>query len=641
LKSEVTDMAVLKMKFINIVGPKNKFDQFVMDHIIENNIHLENAMSILDNVKGLYPYLEDNPYENLMKKAQEAMEYINFSFEYNSKLRCEDSIEQLEQYITSINEQLKDFIEKKAEIEKRISEDRQIVKQLKPMKDIDVELEKLFNFRFIKFRFGRLPRDSYKKLEMYLANIEAFFIPVLHETDYVWGIYFTPEISREKIDSVFSSLYFERIRISGRVSGTPAQALEQMDKEIRQLEKQLRDANHQLNEYIQKEKDKFIKAYNTIRYLHQAFNVRKYAAHTRESFYIVGWIPQIHLKSFTARLDESEGITYIVEEPEIVKKSKPPTELRNHTLFKPFESLVRMYGLPSYNEIDPTAFVAITYVFMFGMMFGDLGQGAVLAVAGWFIYKKKGMDLGNVLILAGISSMIFGLLYGSVFGFEHLIPALWLKPMEDINTILIIAVGIGVVFITFAMVMNIINGIKEKEVARVLFDKNGLAGFVFYWAIIASAIYFFVAGKTFASALFIMLCFVLPLFCIFMKEPLERLIHKKKEWFPEDKAEFFVETFFEMFDILLSFVTNTISFVRVGAFALNHAGMLMVVFIFAEMAKGIGNLFVLIIGNILVIALEGLIVGIQVLRLEFYELFSRFFSGEGRPFVPLTIENKN
>ncbi|WHH61224.1 V-type ATPase 116kDa subunit family protein [Petroclostridium sp. X23] len=628
-------MAILKMKFINIVGPKNKLDSFMLDHILQNNIHLENAMSVLDNVKGLYPYIEENPYESLMKKSKEIVEYVNLSLKGKWESPSADSIAEMEKYIDAVGERLKVFKNRKEEIEKNMIENTQIVKQLKPMKDVDVELERLFNFRFIKFRFGRLPKDSYKKLEMYLQDIEAFFIMVLQEADYVWGIYFTPDVYEEKIDSIFSSLYFERIRISGKVSGTPAQALIQLNDELKRLNNEKNRVQQELDEYVAKEQETLIRVCASIKQLYQAFNIRRFAAHTRESFYIVGWIPELYLKKFTQELDKEQSITYIAEEPEIVKKVKPPTILKNPVLFKPFEAFVKMYGLPSYNEVDPTMFLALTYVFMFGMMFGDLGQGAVLALLGWVLYKKRGMDLGKVLVPVGTSSMIFGLLYGSIFGHEHLIPTLWIKPMNNINTILMIAIGIGIVLITSAMIINIINGIKEKELARVLFDNNGLAGFIFYWAVIGSAVYSFISGKTVLTLFFALIFFVMPLICIFMKEPLERLIHKKRDWFPEDKGEFFVETFFEMFEVLLSFVTNTISFVRVGAFALSHAGMLAVVMGFVETTKGLNSLLIIIIGNILVIGLEGLIVGIQVLRLEFYELFSRFFSGEGRPFVSL------
>jgi len=238
--------------------------------------------------------------------------------------------------------------------------------------------------------------------------------------------------------------------------------------------------------------------------------------------------------------------------------------------------------------------------------------------------------------------MFFGWFFGSIFGFEDVIRPLWDHPMRNSDTItvcLIAAIGIGIILVTLAMIMNIVNGIKEKKLARILFDQNGLAGFVFYWSVIGSALYFFLKGRLVLSTVFVAVCYVLPLLCMFLKEPLENLLKKKKQWFPEQKGMFFMETFFEMFEVILSFITNTISFVRVGAFALNHAGMMMVVFIFAEMARGAGSVIVIILGNILVMGLEGLIVGIQVLRLEFYELFSRFFSGTGRPFTPVCVES--
>ena len=112
----------------------------------------------------------------------------------------------------------------------------------------------------------------------------------------------------------------------------------------------------------------------------------------------------------------------------------------------------------------------------------------------------------------------------------------------------------------------------------------------------------------------------------------------KRELFHEGVGGFVVESFFEMFEVLLSFVTNTMSFLRVGAFVLVHAGMMVVVFTLSGMVGGIGSPIVIVIGNIFVMGMEGLIVGIQVLRLEFYEIFSRFFNGEGSPFIPAEVD---
>ena len=328
-----------------------------------------------------------------------------------------------------------------------------------------------------------------------------------------------------------------------------------------------------------------------------------------------------------------------------MKKSRPPTELRNIPIFKPFESLVKTYGLPSYQELDPTAFIAVTYILFFGMMFGDIGHGAVLVIIGWFLYKKRGLPIGGVIMSAAVSSIIFGWLYGSVFGYEHLIPEslIWMHPMqkENIPVIMGISLVLGIVVISIAMILNIINGIKSKNVARILFDKNGIAGVVFYWSVISFVLYSIYKGKVVISGIVIVACLVLPLLCIAMKEPLERLLHKEKKLLPDDKGGFFAEAFFEVVETLLGFMGNTMSFIRVSAFALNHAGLSMAVLILAELVKGVGSGIVILLGNILVIGLEGLIVGIQVLRLEYYELFNRFFSGEGRPFTPLTIAKED
>ena len=108
---------------------------------------------------------------------------------------------------------------------------------------------------------------------------------------------------------------------------------------------------------------------------------------------------------------------------------------------------------------------------------------------------------------------------------------------------------------------------------------------------------------------------------------------------PENKGGFFLETVFEMIDMLLGFASNTISFVRISAFAINHVGLSMAVMILADMGTGFAHVAIVIFGNFLVIVLEGMIVGIQGLRLVYYELFSRFYKGDGRPYLPLEREN--
>ena len=306
---------------------------------------------------------------------------------------------------------------------------------------------------------------------------------------------------------------------------------------------------------------------------------------------------------------------------------------------------IEMYGTPEYEGFDPTPIVAITYSLLFGMMFGDVGQGLCVILVGWWMYKYKKMQLGDVMIRIGIFSTIFGFVFGSVFGNEtmlnplyHAILGLTEKPIEVMSSefilpLLIVAVGIGAFLNMFSIVLNIITHAKDDNKGECLFSQNGVAGLVFYGALVIGA-GFTAVGISVFSPLYILLLIVVPLLLIFLKEPLMRKLDGKS-MFPESFGAFFMEGFFELFEICLSYMTNTISYLRVGGFVLSHAGMMMAVTMIMEMAGGIGGLAVGIFGNILVMCLEGLIVGIQVLRLEFYEMFSRYFTGNGIVFKTL------
>ena len=321
---------------------------------------------------------------------------------------------------------------------------------------------------------------------------------------------------------------------------------------------------------------------------------------------------------------------------------QPPTKLKNPKLFKPFEMFVRMYGLPAYNEIDPTVFVGITYAFIFGAMFGDAGQGLCLLIGGYLLYHFKKLDLAAIVSCAGFFSTIFGLLFGSFFGFEDLIPALWLRPVDSmttvpfigkLNTVFIIAIGFGMLLILVTMVFHIINGMKAHDPENTWFDTNGLAGLVFYGAIVLILV-LFMTGHALPAGIVIALMFVIPLVLIALKEPLSKLVQKRADFMPKEKGMFIVQTVFEMFEVLLSYFSNTLSFVRIGAFAVSHAAMMEVVLMLAGAEAGTPNWIVIVLGNIFVCGMEGLIVGIQVLRLEYYEMFSRFYKGTGREFKP-------
>lgn len=306
---------------------------------------------------------------------------------------------------------------------------------------------------------------------------------------------------------------------------------------------------------------------------------------------------------------------------------------------------IKMYGLPAYNEIDPTLFVALTYSFIFGAMFGDVGQGLCLAVGGFLLYKLKHMNLAAIISCAGIFSTFFGFMYGSVFGFENVIEAKWLHPASrmmtlpfigKMNTVFVVAIALGMFLILLTMILQVINAVKQRNIEGVFFDTNGFAGLVFYGSLVL-VIFLYMSGHALPATAVLIVMFGIPLLLIALKEPLTNLAEKKAKLIEGGKGMFVVQTFFELFEVLLSYFSNTLSFVRVGAFAISHAAMMEVVLMLAGAENGSPNIPVIVLGNIFVCGMEGLIVGIQVLRLEYYEMFSRFYKGCGREFVPYKV----
>jgi V/A-type H+-transporting ATPase subunit I len=297
-----------------------------------------------------------------------------------------------------------------------------------------------------------------------------------------------------------------------------------------------------------------------------------------------------------------------------------------------------MYGLPSYNEIDPGFFLAFTYTILFGMMYGDAGHGLVLIIVGILMYKLKGMWLGKILSCIGCSSVVFGLIYGSIFGFEDILP-FGFHVLEDGNTMtaLYIAIGLGIVIILTCMALNMINGLKQKNVEKIFFSPNGIPGFMMFAYLGVAVLLTMYTDVNILTKPFILVFVGLPIALMFFKTPLVCLCTGQK-WKPESVAMFIVESFFELFETFLSYISNVLSFLRVAAYAISHAGMMMVVFLLAETAAGGHNPVVLIIGNIIVIGLEGLLACIQALRLEFYEMFGRFYDDGGKPFKPCVID---
>jgi len=203
----------------------------------------------------------------------------------------------------------------------------------------------------------------------------------------------------------------------------------------------------------------------------------------------------------------------------------------------------------------------------------------------------------------------------------------------SVNTVFVVTIALGMLIIILMMILSILTKLRFKKSGEALFDTNGVAGLVFYTSAFITII-LFMTGNALPASMVLFIMFVLPLILIFLKEPLSALLEKKKVHLEGGTGMFILQGFFELFEVLLSYFSNSLSFVRIGAFAVSHAAMMEVVLMLSGAESGHINWIGVVLGNIFVMGMEGLIVGIQVLRLEYYELFSRFYTGGGRAFTP-------
>lgn len=632
------------MKMVSIIGEYQHLDDTIDALLDCGCYHPEQAADIMSSVKGFSHISEENPYAVELKRIKEIFEYGDVKPELvpgPEKL----SETEVDNFINVLDKNLTQIHDKRIELKKNIDDAEIAISQLEHFLALDIELEKVYSSKFIKVRFGRLPTESYQKLRAYRRNPYVLFFPCSSDDQFYWGMYLSPLDQEAEIDRIFASLFFERLRLPGS-TGTPGEAVMYLREQLKNFKAQLQNQGEMIDNYFSNHRTECLQFYTQVKRNHDAFEIRKYATKYSNSFMLLGWVPDSGIAKFTECIGKVDGVEVEKDAPGEHDPYHPPTKLRNRKPFRPFEFFVNLYGPPNYREADPTALVAVTYTLLFGIMFADVGQGILLSITGYLMWKFKKMALGKIIIPCGIFGAIMGLVFGSVFGFEHLLDPIYhsvgfdekpIDVMESATTLLAFSIGIGIVLIIIAMFTNVYSSLKQKNYASALFSHNGIAGIIFYCSVLA-IVGSMLLELALPTTLIILLGCVLPLILMFLKDPLGKLVARRRDWKPESIGDYVLENAFELFEIIISYLTNTVSFLRVGAFVLVHSGMMMVFFALADIVGGAGGVIIIIFGNVFVTGLEGLLVGIQVLRLEFYEMFSRFYTGEGYEFNPISVK---
>ncbi|SHE71694.1 V/A-type H+-transporting ATPase subunit I [Tissierella praeacuta DSM 18095] len=645
-------MAVEKMTMMNIIGNISDVDNVLKDIILSSKVNLVSALSQIEdnsfvfNVKDenlekvidlnyITSFSRDKGYEELLKKGEELEEVLNIKSNYlNLNLKDNMDIGEISQIIDNIYKEVKEPSEILKSTKEELEKIENFYKNFSEIRDINTPIESLRELSYFDFRFGILSKEDRIKLKKNYDNILAVILHTGTGNEGEVYLVLYPSNIREEMNRILKSLNFKEIQVQDEYKGTPIEMIEYLRDKKERLKKDIDSLEKTLWNLREVHKDTIISLVNQLRTKEKIEDIKEELARSNKFFYLSGWVSKKDKEIIGEMLKEYKDILVIFKDETDLT---PPTKLRNIWIFKPFESLVKMYGMPSYNELDPTPFLSLSYMFLFGAMFGDLGQGVILLLGGMLLSRKNKM-FGGLLSRLGASSMIFGILYGAVFGIETIIPALLIKPFENINTILVSAIFVGIALILISYIYGMINSIKRKDMEDGLFGKEGLAGFLFYLCLLI-----LIGGNLLKKpilsmelgAVIIILCMAVMIF----KQPLTHLIKGKRPLHGEDITGYYIESVFSIIETLLSMLSGTVSFIRVGAFALTHVGLFIAFETIGHMiGTPAGNIIVLIIGNIVIIGMEGLIVFIQGLRLQYYELFSRYYKGEGKEFKPVNIK---
>ena len=545
-------------------------------------------------------------------------------------------------------------------------------KEAMAFSNLQISYSELEHLSFLSLRIGRIPEEQFEDLKDRLEG-SAVVIRLGNDSSHI--LVASSKKGRFALDAELKNHNFVELEVPADFKGVPESALKGLAEKKADAEKALADLNEEKANFAETHLAQLEYLLGCFTIAVQIEDVTRRLESTELVYRITGWIPASETDTYMKGLDELTESRIAIrayepyEVPSVMSgKEQVPVKLKHGKFVKSFERMIFSYGSPVYGAIDPTPFVAVFFTILFGIMFGDFGQGMFFVLFGILMacnVIKVGAwnKFAPIFMAIGISSSIMGLLTGEFFGTETVLepfaewvtglfgkphaPILHLMPSADPKSIYVmfgvfgVAVAIGFVINTCGLLLNIINNLIRKNFAEALFGKNGLAGAVFFWYVIALILRIVLAKH--AVAVYDIVIILIALFFAAFAEPFERAFEGKKPLFENGFGTYIISSVVEIIEVISGYLSNTISFVRVGAFALSHAVLNFTILTLTNMVGGpgsVGGIIVLIAGNALIIVLEGMIVAIQVIRLQYYEFFSKFFHETGKEFKPFKFELK-
>lgn len=535
--------------------------------------------------------------------------------------------------------------------------------------NLKVPYSELEHLSFLAMRIGAIDPAVYDDL-VFAVGSSGIIVPLGDDKNHILAA--SSKKARFMLDAELKRRGFVPLEIPEGFHGVPDGVVAGLKNELEAAEKALKSLEEEAAAYAKTHRDSLEKLLRIFSLGMQVRKVQDTLESTQLVYRIAGWVPAADVRTIMNELDDltSGRIAIRQYDPQEVPSvrdgtEKVPVKLSHGKLVGSFERMVFSYGSPLYGAIDPTPIVAFFFTLLFGIMFGDAGQGLVFVLIGILmmcgVIKKFPVSpkFGPIFTAIGCSSVVMGLLTGEFFGNGEILkpfalfvtglfgnphaPILHLMPSADsihkLFYFFLFTVGIGFIINSIGLVINIANQFFLKHPGKALFGKTGLSGALFFWYVVFMAVRISVFKIPVHTADWI--CIGVTLFGVFFAAPLERLVERRRPVFENGAGTALIEGLVEILEVISSYLSNSVSFLRVGAFALAHAVLGYIIFSMTSLIQSgggagsvLGALAVSVLGNAIVIVLEGMIVAIQVVRLQYYEFFSKFFTETGKEFRP-------
>lgn len=535
--------------------------------------------------------------------------------------------------------------------------------------NLKVPYSDLESLSFLTLRIGKIDPEKIDDLRARLGS-RGIIVKLGDDDSRILAA--SSKKARFALDGELKEAGFTELQVPKDFKGIPDEVLLTLERNKTEAAAALEEIQTERRNFAETHKDELYRLLQIYSIGSQIYTVENSLESTEFVYRITGWIPAFLIRKVMKDLDEltqsRAGIREFLptEVPSVISgQEKVPVQVKHGKIVSNFERMIFSYGSPLYGTIDPTPFVALFFTVLFGIMFGDAGQGLCFLIIGILCCLKKikisGWEkFGGIFCCIGISSTIMGLLTGEFFANETLLrpfalwvtglfgtphaPILHMMPSSDPASITRMfaffgfTISIGFIINSCGLIINIINQFSLRRIGKALFGKTGISGAVFFWYVIIFAVR--VALFKHAPAAYDWVIISVSLFLTACSEIFQRLVDGERPILENGLFSAVIGAVVEIIEVISSYLSNTVSFVRVGAFALAHAVLGYIINTFVELAPGAGGIAVAILGNAIVVVLEGMIVAIQVVRLQYYEFFSKFFSETGREFKPFSFVYK-